>query len=33
MWESGGVLVTGEKGGGGVVCKGTRDGASGTVRW
>lgn len=33
MCESGGVLVTGDKGGGGVVCEGTRDRTSGTVRW
>lgn len=33
MWESGRVLVTGDKGGGGVVCEGTRAQTSGTVRW
>lgn len=33
VWESGGVLVTGGKGGDGVVCEGTRAQTSGTVRW
>lgn len=33
VWKSGGVLVTVDKGGGGVVCEGTRARTSGTVRW
>lgn len=33
MGKSGGVLVTGDKGGGGVACEGTTVQTSGTVRW